>query len=93
MLIVSWIATYALSGLLGFRFGRKLRVEPSPRLIISLALLVVVSQWVLVGTRVIDIFGFQMYANWILQGFSLSMLIGLLTRKAKQTSAPPLAVS
>lgn len=77
------LTTYVGFGAIGLLFGRVVRAKPSTVWWIVLALFVVLSQWILPGTRVIDIFDFKMYGNQALQALSVGLLIGLLTKHAK----------
>lgn len=79
---ISVLATYVICGVIGFLLGRSIKAKPRTPWLVSLAIFAVLSQWILVGTRVVDIFGFQIFANQVLQALSCGVLTGLLTKRA-----------
>jgi hypothetical protein len=80
MAITSLLTTYVFFGVVGFLFGRSIKVKPSTLGWILLAFLVLLSQWLLPGTRVIAIDEFQIHGNQLLQALSFGTLIGLLSK-------------
>lgn len=79
---ISVLATYVVFGAIGILLGRSIKATPRTAWLVSLAIFAVLSQWILVGTRVIDILGFQIVANQTLQALACGVLIGLLTKRA-----------
>ena len=83
MAIASFLITYVFFGVIAFLLGRRSKAKPSTVRWILLAFLVLVSQWILVGTRVIDIFDLKIYANQALQALAFGTLVGLLSRHTR----------
>jgi len=79
--IFSGVVTYAFVGTIGFFQAKRFKRPVKALTWIVLICCVLVFQYVLVGTRLFSIFGFNAYANWILQGFVLGVLLGLLVRE------------
>ncbi len=85
MALTSLLTTYVFFGVVGFLIGRSIKVRPNTIGWILLAFLVLLSQWVFLGTRVIAIFDFQIYGNQVLQALSFGTLIGLLSKHTTQS--------
>jgi hypothetical protein len=79
----SVLLTYIICGLIGFSVSKKIKSKPRTMGWILLITFTILSQWILPGTRVIAIFQFEMYANQILQGFLVGIVLGLLLKKVK----------
>ncbi len=85
MITTSLLVTYVVFGAIGFLISRKVKVKPSTFGWIFVATLVLLSQWILPGTRVIVVFQFEMYANRILQAFFFGVLVGLMSKSIKSS--------
>ncbi len=82
MAILSLVLTYAISGGIGWWVSRNVKTKPGKVGWFLLVLFTILAQAILPGTRVIAIFQFEMYANYLLQGFLAGLLVGLLIRKS-----------
>lgn len=87
MATVSSLATYAIFGGIGLLFGRRAITKPRTPWLIVLAILVLLSQWILTETRIISINDFRMYGNEALQAILLGILIGLLPKHTTQAQS------
>ena len=85
-ILISFIATYLVFGMIGSLLSRKFKRPVKVSVWVALAIVTVLSQWILPGTRVISIFGFEMFANYILQATFAGILLGLAYREIRMKS-------
>ncbi len=81
---IAAVATYLIVGFAGYKQTRWFRRPPSTISRLSLVVGTVVSGFLFRSTRLISIFGFNIYLNWILQAFPLGLLTGLVLRELKR---------
>jgi hypothetical protein len=82
-ILISFIATYLVFGTLGFVLSRKFKRPVNVSIWVALAILTVLSQWILPGTRVVSFFEYEMFANYILQATFAGILVGLAYREIR----------
>jgi hypothetical protein len=87
MAVVSLILTYLIAGVIGWGVSRKMKLMPGMAGWFLLVLATILAQWILRGTRVIDVFHFALYANHFLQGLFAGTLLGLLSRRSPRQPA------
>lgn len=87
MAMVSLVVTYLVGGSIGWGVARKVNGMPSRTGWILLVLATVLAQWILPGTRVIDLFQFKIYANHLLQGVLAGTIVALQLRKSSRHPA------
>ena len=80
---IALISTYVVFGGIGFLLSRRFKKPLTVTAWIILAVVTILSQWILPSTQIIDIFGFRMFVNYSLQGFFGGMLVGLSIRAIK----------
>ncbi|HYK88070.1 MAG TPA: hypothetical protein VE398_04840 [Acidobacteriota bacterium] len=73
--------TYAASGTCGYLAGSRVRRPVRALTLVPLIIATAVAGYVGISTRLISVFGFNIYLNWALQAFGLGMLVNLLIRR------------
>lgn len=82
-ILVSFVATYLVFGVIGFVLSRRFKRPVKVSIWVALAIVAVLSQWILPGTRVVSVFGFEMFGNYILQATFAAILLGLAYREIR----------
>ncbi len=81
MALTSIILTYIIAGTAGWMISKQIKWKPGKVGWFLLVLFTILAERILPGTRVIAIFQFEMYANYILQGILAGLLLGLVIKK------------
>lgn len=82
--IITAVATYLIVGFVGLKQARRFKRPPSAIWWILLVAGTVVLGYLFQSTRLISVFGFDIYFNWILQAFPLGLLTGLVVQELKR---------
>jgi hypothetical protein len=86
--ILSGIITYLILGSIGFLQGKRIKRPVCVLTWIAILVCALMTGYVLPGLTIVSVFGFKAYANWILQGFVLGILIRLLVREIRLRTTP-----
>ena len=81
--IIALISIYVVFGGIGFLLSRRFKKTLTVTTWVVLAVVTILSQWILPSTQIIDIFGLRMFFNYSLQGFFGGMVAGLSIRAIK----------
>ncbi len=81
--LVTKLATYAVFGLLGYLWGSRLTLPAKTVTWVLWLLLLVLADSLFVSVRLVDIFGFVIYLNWVVQALVVGILINFVVRASR----------
>ena len=85
--LAAFLVTYLFFGYTGYQFSPKLKQPGTIKIWLIYIIITILAGGVGSGTRLISIFEFAIYLNWILQGFFIGILIEFVVRFIKEKRA------
>ena len=84
---ISGLLTFAGFVFVGLQVARKRTRPVHPAVWIALGLFVLIGWAIGINVRIIDVFGFRMCLNEMIEGFAIGLLAGLAIRKISSEKA------
>lgn len=75
------IFTYLVFGTVGFFACRRIKQPAGAHTVVLVIIAAFFARWVGISIRLVSVFGFSIYLNWVLQALLLGVLLSLLIRR------------
>jgi hypothetical protein len=77
------LATYVVFGLLGYLWGKRLHLPDKTVTWVLWLILLILSDSLFVSVRLVDLFGFVINLNWVVQALVVGILINFVVRASR----------
>ncbi len=82
--LLTKLTTYLVFGFLGYVWGQRLHLPAKTVTWVLWLILLVLSDSLFVQVRLVDIFGFVIYLNWVVQALVVGILINFVVRASRR---------